>query len=156
MLEATIKQTEPMTVAYIAMRGAYSQVGEGYGSLYGWIAQHGLQAIGMPQAVYFTSPADTPESEALFELWAPVASAEELAPDASEVGIKHIPSTTVASTMFTGPYDAMYPTYELLGAWIEGQGYRIAGPPSEIYYSDPEEVPPEQYVTEIVFPVAKR
>ena len=134
MFEATIKQTEPVTVAYVAMRGAYSQTPEGYGRLYGWIAQHGLQPTGMPQAVYFTSPADTPESDALWELRAPVTETPDASPGAEGVGVKHLPAMTVASTVFVGPYDAIAPTYEALGAWVGQHGYRMAGPPAEIYH----------------------
>ena len=155
MLEATIKQKEPMTVAVLPMRGPYAQVPEGYGRLYGWIAQHGLQPAGMPEAVYFTSPAEVPESEAVWELWAPIAGDAEIPPDESGIGTRLVPATTMASAMHKGPYDTIESTYAALAGWVAQQGYRLAGPPHEAYYSDPNDVPPEETLTEILFPVEK-
>lgn len=156
MSEPSIITTEPMTVACIAMRGPYAQTPEGFGRLYGWIAGHGLQPAGMPAAVYLTMPADTPEADALWELWAPVAgAAEESAPDASGIGIKNVPATLAASAMHKGPYETVAPTHGMLWGWIAEQGYVPAGPPMERYLSDPADVPPEEYLTEIVMPVRK-
>jgi effector-binding domain-containing protein len=155
MFEATIKQTEPMTVAYKTMRGPYSQTPQGYQALYQWIGRHGLQPTGMPEAVYFTSPGETPESEAMWELWAPVAAeADAASADESGIGVKPIEPQTVASAMHKGPYEQVAPVYAALGAWVTENGYRMVGPPRELYYSDPDEVPPEEYLTEIQLPVA--
>jgi effector-binding domain-containing protein len=38
---------------------------------------------------------------------------------------------------------------------MAAKGYRMAGPPMERYYSDPEKVPPEEYRTEVLLPVVK-
>jgi effector-binding domain-containing protein len=149
-----IRRIEPETVAYIVMHGPYSQTPEGYGMLYGWIAQHGLTPTGMPAAVYLTMPSEVPEAEAVWELWAPVAGdAAETPPDESGVGIKHSQAVTVASAMHVGPYETVAPTYEMLFGWIMANGYRPAGPPMEVYYSDPATVAPEEYRTEIRVPV---
>lgn len=156
MTEPSIIMTEPVTVAYIPMRGAYAQTPEGFGRLYGWIGQHGLQPVGMPAAVYLTMPSETPEPEAIWELWAPIAgTAEEAGPDASGIGIKHVLATLAASAMHKGPYETVEPTYAMLWRWIGENGYAPDGPPMERYYSDPAEVPPEEYLTEIVMPVRK-
>lgn len=152
----SIITTEPVTVAYISMRGPYAQTPEGFGRLYAWIGQHGLEPVGMPAAVYLTIPSETSESEALWELWAPVAGAAgEAPPDASGIGIRQVPPTLAASAMHKGPYETVEPTYHMLWRWIGENGYAPAGPPMERYYSDPAEVPPEEYLTEIVMPVRK-
>ena len=40
--------------------------------------------------------------------------------------------------------------------WIEANGYQVAGPSREIYFTDPSTgVPPSEYVTEVQFPVEK-
>jgi len=143
-----------MTVAFITMRGAYAQTPEGYGLLYGWIGRRGLQPAGMPAAVYLTMPSDTLELDALWELWAPVAGeVAEVPADEAGIGIKHVPATLAASAMHTGPYDTVAPTYTMLEEWIAENGYVPDGPPVERYYSDPAEVPPEEYLTEILVPV---
>lgn len=154
MFEPSLKKTEPLTVAFKVMHGDYSTIPEGYGELYGWIGQSGWQPAGMPHAVYLTPPASVAGDEAMWELWSPVAPGPtEFGPDERGLGVKRVEGTTVASAMHKGPYDAIAPLYEQLSHWVGDQGYRIAGPPREIYYSDPDEVPPEETLTEVQMPV---
>jgi len=156
MIEASVKETEPMTVGFLSMRGPYAQIPQAMGQLYGFIGASGFVPAGMPHAVYFTAPDAGPESEALWELWAPIAGdGPDAGPDKSGLGVKHVPAQLVASTMHKGAYENIEPTYRALGEWIAAEGYQMSGPPMEIYYSDPNEVPPEEYLTEIRFPVAK-
>jgi effector-binding domain-containing protein len=151
-----IKQTEQLTVAYKVMRGPYEQAPDGYGSLYQWVEHYGLKPTGMPEALYLTIPDVTPEAEAEWELWAPIAGgAGETGPDEQGFGVKRIEPEVVASDVHKGPYQSVREVYDRLFSWIEEHGYQVVGPPREIYYSDPEEVPPEEHVTEVQMPVAK-
>jgi AraC family transcriptional regulator len=152
MFEAQVKQAEPETVAYITMHGSYDSIPQGYEALYGWVAQHGLQPMGAPHAVYLTPPSPAVE-DPVWELWAPVAETADVQPDSAGVGVKHVPEHTVATTMHRGPYDQIAPTYNMLSEWLIDNGYAIAGPPEELYLSDPNDVPPAEYLTEIRFPV---
>jgi effector-binding domain-containing protein len=154
MLNAQIRQTGAITVAYLPMRGPYSQIPEGYGRLYEWIGLQGLQPIGMPEAVYFTAPGETSEEEAEWELWAPVApGSSEVEAGLGAIGVKTIAEATVATAIHRGPYDSVESTYRALGAWISEEGHTIVGPPRERYLSEPD-VPPEETLTEILFPIA--
>ncbi|MDY0087952.1 MAG: GyrI-like domain-containing protein [Coriobacteriia bacterium] len=154
MSEPQIKKTEPMTVAYLQMHGPYQQIPLAMGMLYGWMNKRGLSPTGAPLGVYLTDPQMVPESEATWELWVPVAYAtEEAEPDTAAIGIKKLPVMTVASTVHLGPYEDVTPAYEELGRWVIEQGYVLVGPPMEAYLSDPAKTPPEEYETEIIFPV---
>lgn len=156
MFEAQIKQTDPMSVAYVQMRGPYQQMPLAMGMLYGWIGKRNLQPAGAPLGVYLSNPQTVPESEALWEVWAPLSGdVEAVDPDAADIGIKKLPSMTVASTVHLGPYEGVSPTYAALGEWVLGNGYILVGPPMEAYVSDPEKTLPEEYETEIMFPVQK-
>lgn len=153
MSEPTIVTVEPTNVAVLRMTGACSQTPEGYGRLYGWIAAHGLQPAGMPAAVYLTMPGGK-EEDALWELWAPIAGdAPETGPDEAGVSVRHVPAYEAVSVMHIGPYDSIPPTYQLAMGWIAAHGLAMSGPPMERYYSDPAEVPPEEYRTEVLLPV---
>jgi effector-binding domain-containing protein len=138
------------------MTGPYAQIPQGYGRLYGWIQQRGLQPAGMPAAVYLTAPAEVPEADARWELWAPLAGnpAEEGA-EVGGISIKHVPEMLVATTMHRGPYDTMAATYEALWEFVAAEGYEVAGPPMERYHSDPNTTPPEEYLTEVIVPLKK-
>lgn len=155
MFQAEVKMTEPRTVAYIDMRGAYSQIPQAMGRVYGWAAQHGLQPAGMPSAVYYTDPATVPEADSLWEVRAPVAGdPEECEPDASGCGVKRIAARKVASTMHRGTYESIAGSYASLGQWVASEGLTMTDAPEEFYLTDPSSTAPEEQLTEIHFPVA--
>lgn len=152
-----VRTTEPTTVAYLPMQGAFSQTPEGFGRLYAWVAAHGLQPTGMPAAVYHNIPSDPTGADSIWELQAPVTGgAAELPPDAAGIGLKRVPAMTVVAAIHKGPYDSVAGTYETMWAWIGENGYEPAGPPMERYLNDPGEAAPEEYLTEILMPISKR
>jgi len=156
MIQAEVKKLEPVTVAYLPMRGPYRQMPEAFGTVYGWIETHGLTPGGMPVGVFYTDPESTPEEHAVWELQAPLTGENaDAQPDESGVGIKTLPERTMAVTMYKGPYSEMSSTYLELGNWIAELGYTVSGPPEEAYYSDPATTSAEEYLTEIRFPVTK-
>lgn len=155
MQDAQIKTAGPLTVAYAVMHGPYSQMPEGYGRLYQWIEHYGLQPTGMPEAIYLTLPDVTPEDQAEYELWAPIAGgAGTTSPEEDGVGVKRIEAETVAATVHRGSYDDLPATYSELYRWVGEHGYQVVGPPREVYLSDPK-TGPEETLTEIQFPVTK-
>jgi effector-binding domain-containing protein len=154
MIAPRVNETEQMTVAYLAMRGGYAQIPEGYARLYHWLEARGYVPKGMPRAVYFTDPAEVPEAEAVWELWAPVQTGPSPSgPDDQGLGVKAVAARRLATAVHKGPYDSVGATYGALAGWIAEQGYEIAGPPEEAYLTDPAEAPPEEHLTEIAFPV---
>lgn len=156
MMNADIKTTAPETVAYISMHGPYDQIPQAMGVLYGWVAQHGFHAQGMPEGVYVDDPQVTPVDLAAWELRAPIAEdTRDLDIDESLCGIKHVAPHMVAFTMHRGAYDTIADTYTQLFGWIAEHGYQVAGPTEELYYSDPQTTKPDDYLTEIRIPVAQ-
>jgi effector-binding domain-containing protein len=155
MGEPAIVTIEPTTVAVLRMTGSFERISEGYGQLYGWVTAHGLETVGMPSAVYLTMP-DAPEGDAVWELWAPVVGGTpEAEADEAGISVRHVPRYEALSVMHIGPYDEIPPTYEAAMQWMAAHGYRMTGPPMERYYSDPGEVPEEEYRTEVLLPVCK-
>jgi effector-binding domain-containing protein len=53
-----------------------------------------------------------------------------------------------------GPYDTIGSSYAELLAWPGEHGYAMAGPPREVYLSEPE-TPPEQIRTIVELPVVE-
>lgn len=156
MIEAQIKQTDPVTVAFLLVHGPYAQMPDAFGKLYHWVDHYGLQPAGNPHALFITDAHVTPEDAAEWEVWAPIAGgAGVMSPDETGFGVKRIEPKIVAAAMYRGPYEGVAQTYDELSAWLETQSYRVVGPSEEVYLSDPATVPPKDYLTEIQLPVTK-
>ena len=73
------------------------------------------------------------------------------------------PDTTVkpaydacATVLHKGPYDGLPAAYEALAAWMAAHpDYRICGPAIDRYLNDPDNTPPEELCTGVLFPVEK-
>ena len=67
------------------------------------------------------------------------------------------PVPQMASMIHHGPYEGLSAAYQAFMAWIQANGYRIAGPNREIYLRSLVDhgVTPEDLVTEMQFPVEK-
>lgn len=152
--DARVKDMGRRTVAYLEVRGPYAQMPEAYGRLYRWIDAEGLVPSGMPEAVYLTSPAEVPEEQAVWEVRGPIAG--DVPPRAAVAdcpGVKVLEPARVACLLHKGPYETIGPAYQHLLQWATENGYAMSGPPEEVYFSDPANVPPEEYLTEVRFPV---
>ncbi len=156
-IEVTVKKTEPMTVAFVSMKGPYSLIGETFGKLYDWVGEKGHVPSGPPIGVYFNAPGQVPDAELLWELRSPIAGeVAQSGPDERGLGIKKVEELEVASTVHRGPFDQVGETYGALVGWIMENGYQIVGPGEEIYLTDPDKTPPQELLTEVCFPVKKQ
>jgi effector-binding domain-containing protein len=156
-IEVTVKKTEPMTVAFISMKGPYTLIRDAFGGLYGWIGEKGYIPAGPPLGVYFNAPEQVPAKELLWEICSPIAGdIAPSGPDEKGFGVKKVEVAEVASTMHEGPFDQVGHTIHALEAWIAANGYEIVGPYEEIYLTDPRKSTPEELLTEVRFPVRKR
>ena len=156
-IDVTVKKTEPMTVAFISMKGPYTLIGESFGKLYGRVSEKGYIPAGPPMGVYFNAPEQVPAEELLWELCSPLAGdISPSGPDERGLGVKGMEGAEIAATMHKGPYAQVGTTYGALAGWIAENGYEIVGPAQEVYLSDPEKTSPEELLTEVRFPVRKR
>jgi len=154
MLDVQVKTTGPQTVAYVSMHGPHAQIPEAMRQLYTWVAEHGLQPAGMPAGVYLDDPKTADVNEARWEVRTPVVGDAAVTEEPGGLGVKRIEPHLVASVMYRGDYNSIAPTYSELGEWVARHGYDVVGPPEELYYSDLATTAPEEYLTEIRFPVA--
>ena len=147
--QTSIKEVGPETVAFVARKGPYSQMQEAMGGLMAMIEEQSLAMSGPPVGVYYNSPVEVPPEELLWEVCFPVSGAAE------GEGVKTLEAREVAAAIHRGPYHEVGATYEALTQWIAEEGYQIAGPAEEVYLNNPQEVPPEELLTEVRLPVAK-
>lgn len=155
--EVTVKTTEPMTVAFISVKGPYSQISEAFGKLYGWIGEKGYTPAGPPMGIFFNSPEQVPAEELLWEICSPIAGdVDPSDPDEGGLGVKMLEAKEVAAIMHKGPFNEVGMIYGELAVWMMENEYEIAGPSEEVYLSDPANTPAEDLLTEVRFPVRKR
>ena len=74
-------------------------------------------------------------------------------PGRGDIQAGHLPEGKIATYLYTGPYSDMEPAYDALSRWIEENGYEPTGVAYEFYLTDPEETPPEEHQTQIVYPL---
>ena len=77
--------------------------------------------------------------------------------DTEHVKFRTLPAVTVASCTFRGPYEKIGEVYAAIAAWIADNGYECSGPMFNIYHVSPHETKnPDEFVTEVCYPVKKK
>ncbi len=76
--------------------------------------------------------------------------------DTEHVKFKTMPSIEIASAIYKGSYEQIGQVNEAVARWIQDNGYEFAGLSFSIYHVSPHETQnPEEYVTEVCYPVKK-
>lgn len=77
-------------------------------------------------------------------------------PDTEHVRFKTLPPVTFASVTYKGSYDKINEVNSVLAAWVDANGYTPCGTAFNIYHISPHETDnPEEFVTEVCYPVKK-
>lgn len=77
-------------------------------------------------------------------------------PDTEHVRFKTVPAVTVASVTFRGSYAQIGDVNAAIAGWVRDNGFSYNGPAFFIYHVSPHETQnPDEFITEICFPVLK-
>jgi effector-binding domain-containing protein len=151
--EIEIKDVPDQSVLRVRVRstmeGIPEAMGEAFSELMGFVQANGVQVSGPPLCVY----AEEMGAEVEAEMWVCFPVSPGCA-SSERVEATVLPGGPMAWTMHRGPYETMGAAYGAVYSWIEEQKRKPAGPPRDIYLTDPEKAPPEEYLTEIQWPVA--
>lgn len=146
--EVTERASQP-TLA-IRTRASVEELGKVMGQAYGRIGQYmgelEAQCAGPPYAAYYNEDMEDLD----LEIGCPVA--QEL-PGRDEIEAGEIPGGSFATCLHVGPYAEIGPAYEALSEWMEENHLQPTGAAYELYLNDPEETPPEELMTQIMFPL---
>jgi len=121
-------------------------MGETYGTIAQYLRELDECPAGPPFAVYHNMDMQDLDIEIGF----PVA--RELQGQGT-IQSSELPAGDVATCLYTGPYQDIGQPYEALSQWITDRGREPTGVSYEFYLNDPQETPPEQLQTQIVFPL---
>jgi effector-binding domain-containing protein len=125
------------------------ELGRIYHQVFSYLQEIGTNPAGAPFAWYHEMTEDSIDMEAGVAVGAPVSGNEEVNPS-------ELPGGMVAVVWYTGPYgDAMVEAYRAIEQWMNDNNRIPTGGPWEVYWTDPAETPPEEYRTEIVWPMAE-
>lgn len=144
--EIQIKEAEEQVLVTLRQKMSVEEFGVYYGRIYEKIARERLNVNGVVMAIYHDQEFD------------PAYSDIELG-----VGIRErdkadfiLPGHLCASTIHRGAYSGLPDAYGAIVSWINANGYKMNGMPYEIYLKTQfDNLPPEEWVTEIFFPVKK-
>jgi DNA-binding transcriptional MerR regulator len=78
---------------------------------------------------------------------------EGTVPTPRGMGISQVEATMAAVTVHVGPYDSLDEGYRTLAVWVCANGYELDGGPRETYLFGPDRSGPDQFRTEVAWPV---
>lgn len=121
-------------------------MGAAYGAILEYLAAAGGEVAGAPFAAYYNMDVADLDVEIGFAVAGKLAGKDEI--QAGE-----LPAGKSASCVFVGPYLELVNAYTALSEWIDENGYEPTGVAYEFYLNDPGETPPEELMTQILFPL---
>lgn len=146
-----LKDIPGMRVAFVSRTGPYSQIPEAMKTLMGWVTNRGIKPLGLPMGIYYNSSASVRPDELRWDVAIPVPDGVN---GEDEIAVMELQGGKFVYAFHQGPYDQVGAVYGELFTFIGQNSLRTAGPPMEIYLSDPTKVKPQDLTTEIRVPVA--
>lgn len=144
-IEVKLVEVEPKNILFVREVISVEDYGKLLGRLFEKIGSEHLTPVGPPMTVYHNAefnPAST-----LMEVAVPIKEVVN--------GTREFPGGLCAVSTLKGPYSGLTSVYAKLNEWTEVEGYTINGAPYEVYLTNPGSVQPNDYVTEVYFPVKK-
>ena len=139
MTKIKIKKRKPTKVAFIEHTGEYSSIpfDEDISKLYAFAKKQKLRPGFKPFAIY----PDDPNTGDWDKIRTRIAiTVNKLAEGSEEVQVEELPQMKVASMKFKGSSEEYKQAYGELWKWIEEQGFKLNGPPLEIWGKKPKVV----------------
>lgn len=126
-----------------------AKMGEGFGLLMKAIMEKNISPAGAPFAIYHSFDTLTGVD---FELGFPVTKCRKIS--VKNVECKSFSSFKAIRTNYAGDYSGTCEAYGIMDQWLKKNNRTIAGPPWEIYLTDPQqEKDTSKWLTTIMYPV---
>ncbi|MFN8628780.1 MAG: GyrI-like domain-containing protein [Chloroflexota bacterium] len=149
---AALRLTRPMTGIDIG-----ELVGQHLGALFAQLAPRGAELAGAPYVRYH----EWGDATAVVEIGFPVNDVGRLGLPAlddaadGEPGAAQLPAGRAVVATHRGAYNELMTAWRDVDGWMVGRGLHAGGAPWESYVDNPDEVPPAELRTEIVWPLAE-
>jgi len=146
--ETLIRPAQP--VMSVRTRAAVDDLPEVLGRVYArlmkYLSSQGAAPSGAPFVGYYNMDMQDLDLEIGFPVTKSLTGDETI--QAGE-----IPAGEYAACLYTGPYQKMKEPYSALQEYIASLGRMPTGVAYEVYLNAPNQVPPEQLKTQILFPL---
>lgn len=120
-------------------------MGSGFGEVFGFLQQNGIQCLGMPVSMYM----DMPNGPKMVFRCAMFVSADDAAKASGDIRADSIPAGDVVTATHVGPYANLNVSHKALWDYCDDNGLTKAMPVWEHYIDDPHEVAEAEVRTEI-------
>ena len=153
--EVLLKQVDALLVAsvreIILLPGG---LGRSYGKIAAYLDQQRVQHA-LPVMLLLHSRYELHDDRMEIDVEAAVPLPTALG-GTEQITIRTLPGGLMACTIHTGADLFLGQAFAALYRWMKDNGYRVIGPPRQVYLQRGEHMDPTQYVTEVQFPVKKR
>jgi len=151
-MEVEIKQTEPKRVLAMRHIGPYPGIGETFGKLGQWAAEHNVPCCGA-LAIFYDNPMTVEESKLRSDACFLVPDGYSL--DEEGVSCFDFPGGKFAVTKYVGSYSGLPQAWgSFMSGWFANSGLEYGeGETYEQYENDPRTTEPEKLETLLFVPV---
>lgn len=152
--EILTKEVAALRIASIHEHTTMDQIGQivqqHFGTLMGHVDAHG-NAFGGPGMTLYHEMAEG-SNEIKMEIAVPVTAP---IPETDQISIYELPAVEVATLVHHGPFESLSAAYGAMINWLQTNKHTVVATTREIYLQFAPDMPPEQYVTEIQFPIRR-
>lgn len=153
--EVILKEVPEMSVISIrmnmSMKTISEDMGKCYEELYSYLQEAGGLFTGEVMAIYHCDENFDPDNfdaECCF-------SVKAFLPDKGRIKSRLLEGALMAATVHKGSYPELGAAYGAISEWMKANSYDYAGPMRDVYLNDPCNVPEDELLTEVLFPVRK-
>ena len=121
-------------------------IGPLYGRIMAYVGELGAAPTGAPFVAYYNMDMADLDIEVGFPV-------DRALPSRGDLLGGDLAAGDYATCMHIGPYDQVGPAYNALTEYVQQQGRTPTGVAYEFYFNSPQETPPEQLQTLVMFPL---
>ena len=149
----TRKELQPTTALVIRRKCTASEIAQTLGEIlprvWAWSQQHGVALAGPPFTRYLKAGPGLLSIEGGLPIAAPSQGD-------GDIVATELPGGPAAVAIHEGGYDTLGETHAAVERWLDANQLEAAGPPWEIYVTDPGTTPEQKdWRTEVVYPVRR-
>jgi effector-binding domain-containing protein len=154
MYEVSIKFLMPIKVVTMEKKGPREEVGKAVEQLSQFLKEKKGKLSGSAMGLLHDDPKSVDPQKAHYEVCLPISGKIK---GEGEIKSKELEKGAYACMTYSGPIEKITDAYQTILKWIEESGYKITGPPREVYHKGIGEagVSPQECLIELQFPVKR-